>query len=103
MSAHKYFRRKVSEHPDFLIKVKNLYIPVTEEGDIFKAFALYLRPVTVGSGRTDKSEGEPFARHQAKNTSDRRPAGFEIRRQKRFDLFTGGFAIPHIIKYEYGL
>ena len=80
MFAHKYFWRKVSEHPDFLIKVKNLYIPVTEEGDIFKAFALYLRPVTVGSGRTDKSEGEPFARHQAKNTSDRRPAGFEIRR-----------------------
>ena len=33
----------------------------------------------------------------------RRSAGFEIRRQKRFDLFTGGFAIPHIIKYEYGL
>ena len=66
MFAHKYFRRKVSEHPDFLTKVKNLYIPVTEEGDIFKAFALYLRPVTVGSGRTDKSEGEPFARHQAK-------------------------------------
>ena len=55
--AYKYFRRKVSEHPDFLIKVKNLYISVTEEGDIFKAFALCLRPVTVGSGRTDKSEG----------------------------------------------
>ena len=36
MFAHKYFRRKVSEHPDFLIKVKNLYIPVTEEGDILK-------------------------------------------------------------------
>ena len=35
--------------------------------------------------------------------SARRSAGFEIRRQKRFDLFTGGFAIPHIIKYEYGL
>ena len=79
MFAYKYFRRKVSEHPDFLIKVKNLYIPVTEEGDIFKAFALCLRPVTVGSGRTDKAK-EPFARHQAKNTSDRRPAGFEIRR-----------------------
>ena len=36
-------------------------------------------------------------------SSVRRSAGFEIRRQKRFDLFTGGFAIPHIIKYEYEL
>ena len=32
MFAHKYFRRKVSERPDFLIKVKNLYIPVTKSG-----------------------------------------------------------------------
>ena len=32
MFAHKYFGRKVSEHPDFLIKVKNLYIPVTKSG-----------------------------------------------------------------------
>ncbi len=103
--AHKHFRRKVSEHPDFLIKVKNLYIPITKSGTDYTDytdlslscqlkhihnliehpcnphnFCLCLRPVTVGSGRTDKSEGEPFARHQAKNTSDRRPAGFEIRR-----------------------
>ena len=98
MFAHKYFRRKVSEHPDFLIKVKNLYIPVTEEGDIFKAFALYLRPVTVGSGRTDKSEGEPFARHQAKNTSDRRPAGFEIRsKQDCFSYWCWGITNPPIL------
>ena len=29
--AHKYFRRKVSEIPDFLMKVKNLYRDITKK------------------------------------------------------------------------
>ena len=41
MFAHKYFRRKVSEHPDFLIKVKNLYIPVTKSGTDYTDLSLY--------------------------------------------------------------
>lgn len=41
MFAHKYFRRKVSEHPDFLIKVKNLYIPVTKSGTDYTDYTDY--------------------------------------------------------------
>ena len=32
MCAHKYFRRKVSKSPFFLIKVKDIYIPATKSG-----------------------------------------------------------------------
>ena len=30
--AHKHFRRNVSKSPFFLIKVKDIYIPVTKTG-----------------------------------------------------------------------
>ena len=32
MCAHKYFRRKVSKSPFFLIKVKDIYILITKSG-----------------------------------------------------------------------